>query len=122
MPDIAATDVTYTRDYETFGNNSRRQHGITVAFGDGALTYPAGGVPLTLANLGFHTTVEKFVIEDGANASGIVWKIDKTNLKLRGYEKAATPDTGDVDAALVELDSGTDAPAAQTVKFFVEGW
>lgn len=115
MADIAAGDVTYTIGNRFFTPGEGYKNELTIAFGDGALTYAAGGVPLTAALMGCPSGLRDFFITDGASATGLVWKYDKANNKLRGYE---VDTTGDTDKSMVELDSGSDAPAAQSIK----GW
>lgn len=62
MADIAAGDVTYTVKNLRRLANSRVHNRIQLAFGDGALTYPANGIPLTKAKLGCPNVIESLVI------------------------------------------------------------
>lgn len=113
MADLAASDVTYTV------HRPRRAivgHGYTnymsLAFGDGAKTYPSGGVPLTKAKLGCPNDVQDIEFIDSGNANGFVYKIDKANLKVRIYQG----DNDNVaDAPLIELAGGSATPAAATI-------
>lgn len=90
MADLAATDVTYTRDFNTESVSSGRHTGVYKAvFGDSALTYPSGGVPLTTASLGAPTFVESFSIIDADDSNGYIYKIDRPNNKLRIYQGGA---------------------------------
>lgn len=118
MPDIASTDVTYTIVDEQ-KVQGRRLTQLDAAFGDGVLTYPSGGVPLDKTKMGTPNEIIELNIVDAANANGLVYKYDKANNKLRIYE-------GDYaqagDAPLVELDSGSDAPAAATLVLSVRGF
>ena len=92
MAALASSDVTVTLQanqkgklYERTSNGGRRVL-VKIAFGDGALTYPSGGVPLpAAASFGFksHMTALKLLDED--DASGIAWKYDYENKKLRAY-------------------------------------
>lgn len=68
MTAIAASDLTYTvKNLRRLGN-SKVQNRVQIAFGDGALTYTAGGVPLTIAKLGCPNTVESLiVVEQGTS-------------------------------------------------------
>ena len=57
MANLAATDITVTL------LNQRRVSGrvhnrVKLAFGDAALTYPAGGVPITKGKLGCPNIIE----------------------------------------------------------------
>ena len=84
MADLASGDVVYT---------SQRMHRIPkekrnlvkLVFFNGALTYPSGGVPLTVAGLGMTNSITSVTLFDNDDGSGIVWKFDQANRKLRGY-------------------------------------
>lgn len=120
MADIAAANVTYTIVQKgTTGNDQRKQNLVDVAFGNGALTYPAGGIPLTKGKLGLPNNLDYLVIVEGDAGNGLVYKYDASAEKIRIYE-------GDYaqagDAALAELDSGSDAPAAATVRVLATGY
>jgi hypothetical protein len=120
MAAIAAGNVTYALQEGTqqTNHNSRYEATFSIAFGDGVLTYPAGGVPLTKANLGCPASLESLILIDPASANGFVYKYDSANEKLRIYQ-------GDNDAVadgpLVEL-GGAAAPAAATLYAKVSGW
>lgn len=120
MAAIAAGDVSYTMQERTnqVEADSKRGALFLVAFGDGALTYPAGGVPLTKANLGCPNAIEQLLFVDPASANGFVYKYDYVNEKIRIYQ-------GDNDAVadgpLVEL-GGAAAPAAASLYVKVVGW
>ncbi len=118
MADIAASDVTYTliKQREFHGV---KQHALSVVFGDGALTYPTGGVPLTKAKLGTPNVIESINIYDPANANGFVYKYDATNEKVRIYQGEYS---AGADADLIELAGGVATPAAATLKVEVKGW
>jgi hypothetical protein len=125
MADIAAANVTYTEDVSSRQIEClkrKRSFVFTVAFGDGALTYPAGGVPLTKAKLGCPTVLDELVLLDPASASGYVWKWDRTNNKLRGYQQTDPAAAGGANIPLVELTAATTAPAAQSLKVKAVGW
>ena len=91
MADLASSDVTVTTqpsDVEILG---RKKYAIcTIVFGDGALTYPSGGVPMpAVGYFGMLRQIDSLQIFD-QGASGIVWTYDKTNRKLRGYIEGVT--------------------------------
>lgn len=111
MADIAAGDVTYTLGQAHNVKSRGYQRRAVIAFGDGALTYPSGGVPLTKAKLGCPNNLDNLLINDDP-ALGLVYKFDRANAKIRIYE---VDTTGDTDKALVELDAGSDAPAATSL-------
>jgi len=81
MANIAASDVTYTVKNLRRMGNSRVQNRIQLAFGDGALTYPAGGIPLTKGKLGCPNTIESLVVVD-QGTSGYKFMFDSVNVKL----------------------------------------
>lgn len=91
MPALASTDLTIT--VQDVGRGSLQQdkrHLVKIAFGDGLLTYPSGGVPLPgFASFGFTRNLAYVVLIDPNDASGIVWKVDYENQKLRGYIQGA---------------------------------
>lgn len=80
MADIAATDVTVTilnrRRIE-----GRNHFNVQLAFGDGALTYPAGGVPITKAKFGCPNIIESLRIYD-KGTSGYEFAYDRANEKI----------------------------------------
>jgi hypothetical protein len=86
MADIAASDITYTVQKTAKMEDGRRRSNVKIAFGDGALTYPSGGIPLSsLSGAGFPNVVAEVILMDANDASGISWKYDYENNKLRGY-------------------------------------
>lgn len=118
MAAIAASDVTYSLVRKDIGESGRRQINASISFGDGALTYPAGGVPLTKAKLGLPNTVDSLVLNDPASANGFVYKYDAANEKLRIYQG---DNDNAADAPLIEL-TGAATPAAATLKVVAVGW
>lgn len=120
MAAIASTDVTYALQEGTqqTSSSSRLQGIYAITFGNGTLTYPAGGVPLTAGKLGCPASLEELLLVDPANANGFVYKYDRTNQKLRIYQG----DNDNVaDAPLIELLTSA-APAAATLYAKVSGW
>jgi hypothetical protein len=87
MANIAASDITVTI------LNRRRVEGrnhfnVKLAFGDGALTYPAGGIPISKAKLGCPNVVESLEIYD-KGTSGYAWTYDAANEKLVAIQAPA---------------------------------
>lgn len=81
MADIAAADVTYTMlKHRTLGN-SRKHNLVRLAFGNGSLTYPANGIPISKGKLGCPTTIESMVVVD-QGASGYKFQYDQSAEKL----------------------------------------
>lgn len=90
MGNLAATDVTVTlpsRDRDIGHGALRKEVSIaTVTFGDGALTYPAGGVPMpAIGSFGFKREV-KIVLPMVSAMDIYVYKYDATNNKLAMYD------------------------------------
>ncbi len=85
MPALAATDVTVTVEQQR--RTARQRNNRTkIVFGDGALTYPSGGVPMPgFGSFGLKKVLEYLILIDADDGSGIVWKYDAANNKLRGY-------------------------------------
>lgn len=85
MGSLAASDITTTiNDRNRFGR--MRMNYATMSFGGAGLTYPFGGVPLpAVSNLGVGAISDIQTIDDG---SGIIWKYDKTNHKLKAFVRA----------------------------------
>lgn len=88
MADLAATDITVTLLVQKRGENSRVRNVVKLEFGDAALTYPAGGVPITKGKLGCPTTIESLVVFD-AGTSGYKWSYDAANEKLVAVQSGA---------------------------------
>lgn len=92
MADIAAADVTVTiQKVGPIAGTYERRNKVKITFGDGALTYPANGVPLpAIEKFGLKRDLDQLLISDGDDASGIIWKYDKENKKFRGYLQGVT--------------------------------
>lgn len=117
MANIAAGNVSYSvasPRRKTEANEKLNK--VSVSFGNGVLTYPAGGVPLTGVGLGLPNVVTSVLIDDSASGSGFVYKHDATNNKIRIYGQDGS--TG----ALVEAAAGVFAPAATTLVVQAVGW
>lgn len=90
MADIAAADVTYTilNTRKINGSPSRKLNRIRLAFANGTLTYPAGGIPLTKGKLGCPAVVESLVIVD-KGTSGYEFMYDQSAEKLVMFQAPA---------------------------------
>ena len=88
MANIAATDITVTILNNRRGENSRNNVNAQLVFGDGALTYPAGGVPITKAKLGCPNVIESLIVYD-KGTSGYIWSYDASNEKLVAIQAPA---------------------------------
>lgn len=88
MGNIAGTDITYTQLSSEEGGKNGRVRIFTLAFGDSALTYGAGGVPVTKASLGCPNFIDSLIVFD-KGTSAYEWSYDKTNLKLVAMQSPA---------------------------------
>jgi hypothetical protein len=119
MAALASTDVTVVISDKKVIRTKRIVTG-TIAFGDGALTYPTGGVPLPAVGiLGLVRNVDSFEI-DGSNvvATEYLLRYDKTNHKLAMY----LYDGASAGKATFEQAANTYTPAARTYNFTAIGW
>ncbi len=119
MADIAAGDVTYTLLNKEVADSGMRVFRMTIAFGDGALTYPSGGIPLTAAKMGCPNEIRSVDLFSPASANGYVYKYSQSNNKIRIYQG---DNNNASDAELVELVAATAAPAAATLYAEIRGW
>lgn len=89
MADIAATNVAVTVEHKEVVGKKRRNR-VKLVFGDDALTYPAGGVPLpAFGKFGMKRNLDFLNIFDTSSAKGHVWKYDTANKKVRCYVQGA---------------------------------
>jgi hypothetical protein len=87
MANIAASDVTVTL-LEQRKSANRHLNNVQLNFGDGSLTYGAGGVPLDIGKLGCPNIVESLTVYD-KGTSGYSWSYDATNKKLVAFQSPA---------------------------------
>lgn len=143
MTALASTDVTLTVERQTIAGSTRRNR-TKIVFGDGALTYPASGVPMpAFGSFGMRRNLDYLTVFDENASSGIVWKYDRDNNTMRGYQiisqaagvsgtsitlsvtgAALATTTGSnvgANASLAEIVTGV-AVAAQTLVAEAVGW
>jgi hypothetical protein len=108
MADIASTDVTYTLVKKIKGDDGYTKNIMTIAFGDGALTYPSGGVPLDANKLGVPYQIVKLDLFGAASANGLVYKYDAANNKIRIYRSGGFTPAGTVATHTHTIPAGTD--------------
>lgn len=114
MTDIAAANVTVTiSDREN--REGRYYVRGTVAFGNGALTYPSGGIPLAKSLLGFPNKIEDFQIIEETGGSGLIARYDLSAEKLRLFETGAVTPAGTISQV-----TGTNAASAVTPYYQVD--
>lgn len=120
MADIAASNVAYSESQvRVSGGVPYKKVRAKLVFGNGALTYPTGGVPLDKNKLGLPNEIKSLVIVDAGSANGFLYKYDLANNKLRIYQG---DNDNAADAALIELVGGAATPAAATLVVDAEGW
>lgn len=92
MAAIASTNVTVAvsvRNRDVFPAGPKLVQIASVAFGNGSLTYPTGGVPLpAIGVFGFKKIIEFGLIEQPVD--GYVYKYDRTNHKIVIYAQGVT--------------------------------
>jgi hypothetical protein len=122
MANIASTDVTYTITSQKKLEDSRKIVHATLAFGDGALTYPAGGIPVLKGSLGCPYNIDAFKIFD-TGGSGYTYEFDKANSKIRIFQSAAAAahshnltlkNAAVADGASARVNAGTNLLGANT--------
>jgi hypothetical protein len=121
MADFASSDVTVTINKQTILRGSPgalRFNRVRIQFGDGALTYAAGGVPMpAAAKFGLMKQIDDIIIvQNGIATIKYVWTYDPVNNKLIGVEEVAAASS----TALAEIAAG--AIAAQSIYALVIGW
>ncbi len=86
MPALVAADFTVSQVGKAELGRQSKTVVTDLTFGDGAKTYPTGGIPLpTLANLGFRRNIESIHIPQDSSGDGFVYKVDHANHKLLIY-------------------------------------
>lgn len=118
MPALVAANVTVTV-LERWITAKKRWVRGTIAFGDGALTYPTAGVPLpAIGQFGFVRNMDTFGVF-GLNERTTDYRVvyGPANSTLLMYEEEAAAAGG----PLLECDTA-EAPAARTYSFIASGW
>jgi hypothetical protein len=117
MAAITGAALVSLNKRDQINSDKSRAVNAVISFGDGAKTYPAGGIPLSPQTIGFRDHILNLLFVDEANSNGYVYKYDLANSKIRIYQGDYT----NVAAApLIEL-SGAATPAATTLKIRAEG-
>jgi len=109
MAAIESTDVTVTisnRDKDIGHGALQKNLSLAdVAFGDGALTYPTGGVPLpAIGNFGFQRQIDLGIVEEDPD-DGFHYKYDRTNHTIKIFTQGVV--TGSTAAASMDGYTGT---------------
>lgn len=116
MADIAAGDVSYSILNARKASDSRNMNRVRLSFGDGALTVPANGIPLSKGKMGCPVVIESLKIVD-QGLSGYVFQYDQSAEKL---VVMYADNNNASDGPLIE--ASTVAIAAQTLEAEVIGW
>ena len=121
MANIAATDITVTLVNQRIGESGRKVNNVKLVFGDGALTYAAGGVPISKGNLGCPNVIESLTVYD-SGTSGYKWSYDRANEKLVAIQSPVRTHTHDLllknaavaDGASARVNAGANLLGANT--------
>lgn len=97
MANLGSTDITYTptkvgqRFANRFGPRQKRVL-VSLAFGDGALTYPLNGIPLstTPGDYGLIRNIDRIELIDKGQSSGIDYRMDHTAQTIMAYNPMKT--------------------------------
>lgn len=95
MSDLAAGDVTYTILNRRKMSDSRNLNRVRLAFGNGSLTVPANGIPLSKGKMGCPVIIESMVIVD-QGVSGYRFQYDQSAEKLVVMQAPAQTHTHDL--------------------------
>jgi hypothetical protein len=116
MTALAATDVTVTlgqRNIEHRPGTLRKVY-PDLTFGDSALTYPSGGIPLPAkGSFGFLKQIVFGSVEGPATADAYVYRYDRAAHTLMIYQ-GGSPTNPPIQVALAEI-TGT-AIAAKVIR------
>ncbi len=124
MADLAVGDVTYLILKQRKNASSQNSNLVRLSFGDGALTYPANGIPINIGKLGCPTYVESMVVVD-QGVSGYKFQYDQSAKKLvimqapaqthahdflvKGGTAAAGTDALNIKSVIIGKEAATDA-------------
>ncbi len=123
MAVLSASSWTVTIN-KTRQFGGRRQTDVTLAYGDGADTYPTAGIPMpTVAQLGMKDHIDSVIIVsaslDAATTTSYQYQYDKTNHTMQIF---CDEDPVAVNLAAFPEMVNTGAPAASTLEVTVTGW
>lgn len=120
MTDIASSDVSVSlvpRDREVV-TGTKILSLAEITFGDGALTYPAGGVPLPgIGQFGLKREIQRLFIQQ-PHTDGRIYKFDPDNYKIKIM---AAGERGNAGATYAVVHAGTPGGNAVYLKFASDG-
>lgn len=107
MADIAASDVTYTLNRSDNEPGRGLKNDLTLAFGDGALTYGVGGIPLDAGKMGLPVgVIHEFSFTDPASDNGLGYKYDESTNSIRIYNSSGSTPAGSIAAGVIAVTAG----------------
>lgn len=107
MASLANTDITCTILARSW-YGKQRQNLVKLVFGDGALTYPSGGVAFpSAASLGLKSPLKFLQVLDDTGSLAASWMPDYANSKLRGYGNSFVPGIIHSEAVTLTSNAGT---------------
>lgn len=109
---VATMDVRHAQPQDKF-----KQLCGSLVFGDGASTYPTGGIPITLAQLGFRNTLRALNIIDMNSGDGYIYKFNLSTMKIRIYTGGAS-----TSVPLVEVSTAFVPVAGVALQVEAEGY
>ena len=86
---IPAGDVAYTIHDSVIRIGKKKLSFVLLEFGGGSDSYPAGGIPLTTAKLGFGSDTNAVIILE-TNASAFTFEWDRSANTLRMFDAFGT--------------------------------
>lgn len=109
MANIAASDVTHLVLKQRRNSGSQASNLVRLSFGNGALTYPAGGIPLSKAKLGCPVTIESMhVVDKGTSGYNFMYDQSAEKLVMFRTDQVDTPEEEPsavaIAAQIVELE------------------
>jgi len=111
MTALVATDVTETINTKDRIGKFRVARG-SLAFGDGALTYPYGGIPMpAIGKFGMNREVSEMLITD-ASYNGLIYRYDQANRTMQIFAPAPAVVFEEVVALTANLTGTTKYPMA----------
>lgn len=117
MAPLTAASVTVTVEKRVI-ESQRKRNRVKLVFGDGALTYPTGGIPMPAKGaFGLVRELESLSFYDQAHANGFVYKYDRDNNKMLIYAETTVATNQPLLEATVAL-----APASTTLVVEAIGW
>lgn len=123
MADIAASDVTYSIITKSKDARGKKMNIVKLVFGDGALTYPAAGIPLSKGKMGCPNALEAVIPFDSlASSVGYSFVYNKAAEKLMILQAPAQTHSHDLllknatvaDGATTRVNAGADKLGANT--------